>query len=68
MIRHYLGYTQSEMANKIGITRQAIAQIETGRMGVSDKTLAKLLRVYTPDDEFINYMESRKRIAEMMAE
>lgn len=40
--RKYRGYTQEELAEMVGVTASAISQLETGKQGFMDSTLASL--------------------------
>lgn len=45
-IREKLGFTQAEVAEKCGLNRMTISQIERGKQKVSLDTLLRLLRTY----------------------
>ena len=54
------GITQQELANKAGISRGLITQIETFRKKVSESTLLKILKALYPDKEpaeILNYFK-----------
>jgi len=45
-IRLQLGYTQAEMAKKLGVIQQFISQLETGRENLTIDTLERIADVY----------------------
>lgn len=45
-LRRKLGYTQSDLAKKLGVIQQYISKIETGRENVSIDTLKKIADVF----------------------
>jgi len=50
--REYLGLSQGEVAEKLGVSRTAITQMEAGRRKVSTLELAKLARLYGQSYEY----------------
>ena len=43
--RKELGYTQADMAEKLGISEKYVSRIETGIGGISKETLAKYMNI-----------------------
>ena len=64
--RLYMNLTQKELAEKIGITREHVAQIETDRMPISDRTQAKLLQHFKVTPEFLEYQQSKRKIEQLL--
>ena len=57
--RNKMGYTQSELSEKLGISEKYVSRIETGIGGISKETLAKYMNILgispnTMYKEFIN--------------
>ena len=57
--RRNLGYTQSELSEKLGISEKYVSRIETGIGGISKETLTKYMNILgispnTMYKEFIN--------------
>jgi transcriptional regulator with XRE-family HTH domain len=50
--REYLGLSQGEVAEVLGVSRPAISHIETGRRKVSTLELAKLARLFAQPYEY----------------
>lgn len=58
LIRLYLGFTQKQFAEHIGLAEGMIAKIERGFAGVSYTTKAKVHRVFdVRDSDFIEFCE-----------
>ena len=74
-IRLFNGYTLKMVAEKIGVTKQAISKYETGKMVPEADTLAKILDLYgisldyltkqrvCPDDHSMVFYRTVKRTA-----
>jgi len=54
-IREILGLSQNEFANKINRTSNFIAQIESGRSNISEKTKTAICSTYHINPDWINY-------------
>lgn len=52
-IRKMLDMTQIEFSSKIGLSRNFIAQIETGAKIPSDRTISDICRVFNVNEEWI---------------
>lgn len=64
--RQFAGLTQAGMAEKLDISRDAVAQIETNRMKVSGNIEARLAKNFTISDEFLLYVEAKRNIEELL--
>ena len=53
IIRQAVGLTQAEFADKINISRNYIALIETGRREPSDRTIYDICRVFRVSEEWL---------------
>lgn len=61
-IRYYLGMTQHEFAEWLGVNYSTIAAVETNYRNVSDKLAAKIaLKFDVTDPEFLAYRERRAK-------
>lgn len=49
MVRTKLGYTQADVAKRVGIRRSSYNEFENGYCGLSLKTLNKLNEMYGPE-------------------
>jgi len=65
-IRHYMDLTQVELADKLGITREHVAQIETNRIRVTERTQAKLMHHFKVTDDFLVYQQSKRDIEQLL--
>ena len=66
--RRDLGFTQSEMSEKLGISDKYVSRIETGIGGISKETLTKYMNILgispnTMYKEFINNPKVKEEIA-----
>jgi len=73
IIRVSQGIKQTDIANKVGITQQAIALYESGKSTLSNQTLCKiapLININTKflDDNLVNPFSSEKLIKMILAE
>ena len=77
--RNKLGYTQSELSEKLGISEKYVSRIETGIGGISKETLTKYMNILgiSPNKmykEFINNprikteIEISERVSELSTE
>lgn len=65
--RNKMDFTQSEMAEKLGISEKYVSRVETGIGGISKETLAKYMNILgiSPNfmyKEFINNPRVKKEI------
>jgi DNA-binding XRE family transcriptional regulator len=63
-IRLYLSMTQAQFAEFLDISVSAVGMIEAGHREVSGNVSAKLARKFQATDEFIEYLENRKRLVD----
>ncbi len=52
-IRNYMGLTQEQFAKQLGLSRNHIAQIETGKGIASDRTLKDICREFSVNEEWL---------------
>lgn len=75
-LRTNLGLTQEEFSSKIDLSRNFIAQVESGTKNPSDRTISDICRVYNVNEEWLRtgkgemFIEKSKdeQIAEMLAD
>lgn len=53
LLRKELGITQEEFSSRIGLSRNFIAQIETGIKVPSERTINDICRIYSVDDNWL---------------
>ena len=73
--RRKLGYTQSELSEKLGISEKYVSRVETGIGGISKETLTKYMNILgispnTMYKEFINNprIKSEIELSEQVSE
>lgn len=54
-LRKELKFTQQEFADKLGLSRNFIAQIETGSKVPSDRTISDICREFSVNEEWLRY-------------
>jgi transcriptional regulator with XRE-family HTH domain len=54
-LRTNLGLTQEEFSSKIDLSRNFIAQVESGTKNPSDRTISDICRVYNVNEEWLRY-------------
>ena len=78
-LRRQLGCTREQLAEQIGVSTRFLADVESGKVGVSLGTLTKLCRaLYTSADYLLgmaqlnqeqrDYMEVQRRVQQIPAE
>lgn len=60
-IRLYYGFTQQELADKLGITRGYLSQLERGLKPVSLRVQIKLAKYTTPKRDLIDTLDQLKK-------
>ena len=55
MIRQDEGLTQSQFANKIGLSRNYVAMIEIGQRDPSDRTISDICRIFGISEDWLRY-------------
>lgn len=53
LVRKNAGLTQSEFAQKLGLSRQMVAQVETGTNVFSDRSVRDLCRIFGVDETWL---------------
>lgn len=53
LLRNKLGMTQDEFSSKISLSRNFIAQIESGTKKPSDRTICDICRAFNVDEEWL---------------
>ena len=53
MIRQYENLTQSQFADKIGLSRNYVAMIEIGQRDPSDRTISDICRIFNVNPEWL---------------
>ncbi|WP_157775938.1 helix-turn-helix domain-containing protein [Heyndrickxia coagulans] len=64
-IRLYYGFTQQELADKLGITRGYLSQLERGLKPVSLRVQIKLAKYTTPKPELIDTLDQLKNLTRL---
>lgn len=64
-IRLYYGFTQRELADKLGITRGYLSQLERGLKPVSLRVQIKLAKYTTPKRDLIDTLDQLKNLTEL---
>lgn len=54
-LRKELNLTQEEFSSKIGLSRNFIAQIETGSKNPSDRTISDICREFNINEDWLRY-------------
>lgn len=52
-IRNHLDMTQQDFADRIGLRRNSLSQIETGTNGVTEQTIKAICREYNVNEEWL---------------
>ena len=55
MIRQNEGLTQSQFADKIGLSRNYVAMIEIGQRDPSDRTISDICRIFDIQEDWLKY-------------
>jgi transcriptional regulator with XRE-family HTH domain len=55
MIRQEEGLTQSQFADKIGLSRNYVAMIEIGQRDPSDRTISDICRIFGISEDWLRY-------------
>ncbi|GER71318.1 hypothetical protein BpJC7_26210 [Weizmannia acidilactici] len=63
-IRLYYGFTQQELADKLGITRGYLSQLERGLKPVSLRVQIKLAKYTTPKRDLIDTLDQLKNLTQ----
>ncbi|MEK5103749.1 helix-turn-helix transcriptional regulator [Cytobacillus sp. FSL M8-0252] len=61
-LRFYLGMTQQEFANLIGVSSATVGRVETGSLDITPRVKAKLAHINI-DDGFIDFYERMRSIS-----
>ena len=61
LLRKELHMTQEEFSTKIGLSRNFIAQVESGAKNPSDRTISDICRIFDINEEWIRYGKEPKR-------
>lgn len=68
-IRQFRGLTQEKFAERLKITRSTVAQIESGRMEVSENIQSKLAHVFdVTDEDFQSYIRRKRDIERILSQ
>lgn len=62
-LRLYIGITQQELADRVGVSKAYISLMESGKKPVSDKVRINIAKYFELDDRFFETMERAKRLA-----
>ncbi|MBN1240300.1 MAG: helix-turn-helix transcriptional regulator [Gammaproteobacteria bacterium] len=61
-LRRAKGFSQQELANRLGVTKAAVMHWETGRTkNIRNRTMLELVRILETDQEFLLYGPTRTR-------
>lgn len=63
-MREYLGYTQQQVADYLGIHRPSLSEMEAGRRGVDSLELKKIAKLFRTPIEYFLGTEEEKVIEE----
>ena len=55
MIRQNEGLTQSQFADKIGLSRNYVAMIEIGQREPSDRTISDICRIFDIQEDWLRH-------------
>lgn len=67
--RRYMKLTQEQFAERLKITRSTVAQIESGRMEVSENIQSKLAHVFdVTDEDFQSYIRRKRDIERILSQ
>ena len=64
-VRRERGLTQDDLAEKVGVSRSAVAQWETGRTGQVTGNLSRIADVLDVNVEFLMYGDDKRGPAEV---
>jgi transcriptional regulator with XRE-family HTH domain len=62
-IRLYLGMSQQQFADHFGLSLAVVGMIETKQRRVTANTEAKIARKFKASEEFLEFLENRKKLA-----
>lgn len=62
LLRKSLGLTQDDFANKVGLSRNFIAQIEIGTKQPSDRTISDICRVFAINEQWLRTGEGQMHL------
>ena len=63
--RRERGLTQDELADKVGVSRSAVAQWETGRTGQVTGNLSRIAGILEVSVEYLMYGDDKRAVAEV---
>ncbi|WP_010094474.1 helix-turn-helix domain-containing protein [Ornithinibacillus scapharcae] len=62
-IRLWLGMSQPEFSEFLGISQSTVSRIEAGSRSVTDLVRAKIAKNFEPTEDFIEFLERSKKLA-----
>lgn len=54
LIRNHFGFTQAQLAEKLGLSQNFIAQLETGKKNMSTRTVAYMCDMFNINENWFN--------------
>ncbi|MFP7479471.1 helix-turn-helix domain-containing protein [Terribacillus saccharophilus] len=64
VVRLYMGLTQAQFAEMLGISEASVSFMERGQRNVSAATIAKISKKFQVTDDYLAFKSNRKRLAE----
>lgn len=61
-IRKFYKLTQTDFANKLGLSQNFITQLETGSKKPSDRTISDICRIYSINEKWLRSGEGEMRL------
>ena len=61
-IRLALDFTQEQFANKLGLSRNFITQLENGTKQPSDRTIADICRIFSINEDWLRSGEGKMKL------
>ena len=74
LIRKYYGLNQTQFAEKLGLSRNHIAQVETGKGKFSERTIKDICRIWNVNEDWLKsgegemFLSHNAQVSELLAD